>query len=53
MLTKGAAKAELVAQDGDAEPRSSGMEINFPCLRVFGLSQCGFHLCQNHANRNG
>jgi hypothetical protein len=52
-VTKGAAKAELVAQGGDAEPRSSGTEINFLCLRVFGLSLCGFHLGQNRANHNG
>jgi hypothetical protein len=45
-VTKGAAKAELVAQDRDGEPRSSGTEINFLCVRVFGLSLCGFHLGQ-------
>jgi hypothetical protein len=50
----GAAKAELDSWDGDAEPRSSGTEINFRlCLRFFGLSLCGFRLCQNHANHNG
>jgi hypothetical protein len=52
-VTKGAAKAELVAQDRDGEPRSSGTEINFLCVRVFGLSLCGFHLGQNRANHNG
>jgi len=36
---EGAAKAELVAQDGNAESRSSGTKINFRlCLRFFGLS---------------
>jgi hypothetical protein len=50
---EGAAKAELVAQHRDAESRSAGMEINFLCVRVFGLSLCGFHLGQSHANHNG
>jgi hypothetical protein len=51
---EGAAKAELVAQGGDAEPRSSGTKINFRlCLRFFGMSLCGFRLCQNRANHNG
>jgi hypothetical protein len=51
---EGAAKADLVAHDGDAESRSSGTEINFRlCLRFFGLSLCGFYLRQNHANHNG
>jgi hypothetical protein len=50
---EGAAKPELVAQGGDAETRSSGTEINFLCLRVVGLSLCGFHLGQSHANHNG
>jgi hypothetical protein len=51
---EGAAKAELVAQDGDSERRSSWTEVNSRlCLRVFGLSLCGFGLCQNHAIHNG
>ena len=51
---EGAAKAELVAWNGDAEPHSSGTKINFRlCLRFFGLSLCGYCLCQNHANHNG
>jgi len=53
-VTKAAAKSELVAQDRDVESRSSGTEINFRlCLRVFGLSLCGFRLGQNRANHNG
>ena len=51
---EGAAKAELVAWNRDAEPRSSGTKINFRlCLSFFGLSLCGYCLCQNHANHNG
>jgi len=51
---EGAAKAELVAHDGDAESRSSETEINFRrCLRFFGLSLCGFRRSHKPANHNG
>jgi hypothetical protein len=52
-VTKALPKAGLVAQHRDAEPRSSGTKISFLCVRVFGLSLCGFHPGQSHANHNG